>query len=93
MGTDAQGRTYLSYVVAVVEDGDWVATLEVQKMAYEEHAHVTLECHPDVSMAALVSFFAEMAESLTRLNRGDILPEFVDWGGSIWEAGDEGLPF
>jgi hypothetical protein len=94
MGTDAQGRTFLSFDVAVAEEGEVVATLSINKYAYKEGVDVTLEMDPDVSMASLIAFFAEIAESLTRVSKGDVLPEFVDWGGVLWEAGDQGeLPF
>jgi len=94
MGTDAQGRTYLSYVVAVVEETDWIATISINKLPWQERSDITLEVDPDVSLEQLVTFFAELAESLTRLKRHDILPEFADWNGELWESGDtEDLPF
>lgn len=82
-----------SWTVFIMEDGVLTCLVMADAIAYKEDTTVTVTCYQGTRPADNAKFLQELSESILRVERGEIKPNWVADGDKVSEPGDEDFPF
>jgi len=82
-----------SWDVRIHEDGVYCVAVQIDAPAYKEEHSITVTEFQEIDRGELGKFLVELGNSLSRLAKGEIKPDFIVTEEGLLEPGDEDWPF